>query len=213
MPVAWTEFWELQPPPCGTLSSVTRGPHPIRPRTSSRWTDSVRNLDVRGWRVSPSLEPAVNMSLSPAALLTGACRDEPLDLSCGNRCPLITDPIHAEPERAAMVTMKDAVPRRVWRMTSDSPAGEYLELVPKAASANGAESGPRAELSITAGPLRTPARVAGLPPTAPAAVSASQANCRDAPAPTRVKVLRPAQVENWQSSSFDLLSGRAQLGA
>ena len=89
-------------------------------------------------------------------------------------------------------------------MTSDSPAGEYLEL---AASANGAESGPKAELSITAGPLRTPARVAGLPPTAPAAVSASQANCRDAPAPTRVKVLRPAQVENWQSSSFDLLSG------
>jgi hypothetical protein len=106
-----------------------------------------------------------------------------------------------------MVTMKDAVPRRVWRMTSDSPAGEYLELVPKAAFAAGAEPRERAESSIATGPLVTMQRVGGLQSRAAAAVSAPQEACRDAPAPTRAKVLRPAQVENWQSSSFDLLSG------
>src|SRR5215217_3931528 len=106
-----------------------------------------------------------------------------------------------------MVTMKDAVPRRVWRMTSDSPEGEYLELLPKAASVAGAEPRARAESSITASPLMTMSRVGGLQSTAPGAVSASQETCRNTPAPTRAKVLRPAQVENWQSSSFDLLSG------
>jgi hypothetical protein len=105
-----------------------------------------------------------------------------------------------------MFTMKDAVPRRVWRMTSDSPAGEYLELVPKAASAAGAEPRVRAESSMAASPLATTQRVAPQS-TVPAALSATQETFRDAPAPPRAKVLRPAHVENWQSSSFDLLSG------
>jgi len=81
-----------------------------------------------------------------------------------------------------MFTMKDAVPRRVWRMTSDSPAGEYLELVPKAASAAGAEPRVRAESSMAASPLATTQRVAPQS-TVPAALSATQETFRDAPAP------------------------------
>ncbi|MEO6743134.1 MAG: hypothetical protein ABIN08_01495 [Caldimonas sp.] len=59
---------------------------------------------------------------------------------------------------------------------------------------------------MAASPLATTQRVAPQS-TGPAALSATQETCRDAPAPTRARVLRPAQVENWQSSSFDLLSG------
>ena len=108
-----------------------------------------------------------------------------------------------------MVTMKEAAPRRVWRMTSDSPAGEYLELASKEASAAGSESRTRVEFSITAGSPVTTQRVASAQATPPAGVSTRQDNGRDTPpkASARAKVLRPAQVESWQSSSFDLMSG------
>ena len=108
-----------------------------------------------------------------------------------------------------MVTMKEAAPRRVWRMTSDSPAGEYLELVPKDTSATGSESRTRVEFSSTAGSPVTTQRVPGHQATPLAGVSTHQDTCRDTPtkALAKAKVLRPAQVESWQSSSFDLMSG------
>ena len=59
---------------------------------------------------------------------------------------------------------------------------------------------------MAAGPLATMQRAAPQS-TGPAALSATPETCCGAPAPIKAKVLRPAQVENWQSSSFDLLSG------
>ena len=109
-----------------------------------------------------------------------------------------------------MAPMKLNDSRRVWRMTSDSPLGEYLELLPKRAYAPTADSrdenraAPRAptkqeEASAmqhnNAGPRST---------TACNGTHSIDAATADRP---KLKVLRPAQVENWQSSSFDLMSG------
>ena len=108
-----------------------------------------------------------------------------------------------------MAPMKLNDSRRVWRMTSDSPLGEYLELVPKRAYAPNADlrdenrAAPRAPKPAAVSTLQHDAagpRVA-TPCTREHAVDAATA------ARPRVKVLRPAQVENWQSSSFDLMSG------
>ena len=112
-------------------------------------------------------------------------------------------------ESASMAPMKLNESRRVWRMTSDSPLGEYLELVPKRAYASNPE---HQEVS-----LRTASQGPAKPATGtfrrdtPESHSAAPCNRQAAPVPSapasKVKVLRPAQVESWQSSSFDLMSG------
>ena len=98
--------------------------------------------------------------------------------------------------------------RRVWRMTSDSPLGEYLELAPKRAYAPHADSRDenRAASRAPAKPAETPAlkRDTAAPNTTPPCTREQVAAMATQP---KVKVLRPAQVENWQSSTFDLMSG------
>ena len=108
-----------------------------------------------------------------------------------------------------MAPMKMNESRRVWRMTSDSPLGEYLELLPKRAYASAADPGDE-----NRAPSRAPAKpaepifrrdTAGSNSTAPCA----RQHTADAAmaAQPKVRVLRPAHVESWQSSSFDLMSG------
>jgi len=106
-----------------------------------------------------------------------------------------------------MAATTSTVSRRVWRMTSDSPSGEYLELMPKAAPASGWEN--RANVGHPVVPVK-PRVVNGPQATPHAGASTPRAPAVEVPptaTPSRVKVLRPAQVESWQSSSFDLLSG------
>ena len=107
-----------------------------------------------------------------------------------------------------MAPMKLNESRRVWRMTSDSPLGEYLELVPKRAYASNADvrDENRAASWAPAKPAETPAlkRETAAPNTTPPCTREQVAAMATQP---KVKVLRPAQVENWQSSSFDLMSG------
>ena len=109
-----------------------------------------------------------------------------------------------------MAPMKLNESRRVWRMTSDSPLGEYLELVPKRAYASNTEvrHDNRTAARTPAKPAEPPTLkrdTAGPRPAAPctgepevSAVTAAQ---------PKLKVLRPCQVESWQSSSFDLMAG------
>jgi len=116
----------------------------------------------------------------------------------------------------------EIVPRRVWRMTADSPMGEYLELVPKAAYEETAAPPKRifhpetltSYEAVTLEPQSTQVKsphtqaavsgqsqplVAAPERRTPAAMPAS-------PVP-KLRIIRPAQVESWQSSSFDLLTG------
>ena len=108
-----------------------------------------------------------------------------------------------------MAPMKLNESRRVWRMTSDSPLGEYLELVPKRAYAANADVRDDGRVAS-----RAPAKPAEAPPFKRGDTAGRNATCvrehaADAAmaAQPKVKVLRPAQVESWQSSSFDLMSG------
>ena len=109
-----------------------------------------------------------------------------------------------------MAAMKTIEARRVWRMTSDSPLGEYLELVPKRTYT--ADADHRVE-SRTAQP--TPAKPADaaalrrdtVTSSSGATQSREPASERPIAVPPSVKVLTPAHCESWQSSSFDLLSG------
>jgi hypothetical protein len=95
-------------------------------------------------------------------------------------------------------------------MTSDSPAGEYLELEPQGTPPPASSTHAQIERSVTTGLTMTTQRVAGPQETARVAIHTSQTPVCDISAqatPARAKVLRPAHAENWQSSSFDLLSG------
>ena len=129
------------------------------------------------------------------------------------------------------ITMSKKEPevvRRVWRMTAESPAGEYLdlELVPKETSVRSAtEAAPRRTLYPETRPAFKTVSVASnvsahassaqitapgptfttVPRTAPPRELPS-ADLQLPPA-ARVRVLRPAQAESWQASSFDLLTG------
>ena len=119
-------------------------------------------------------------------------------------------------------------PRRVWRMTAEAPAGEYLDLalVPKetavkpvvdaaplrdasseaSPSARGNAAMPADPASHAAG-KQVAASKEGSPVSArPPARSPSAEEVPSRPSP-RTRVLRPAQVESWQASSFDLLTG------
>ena len=117
-----------------------------------------------------------------------------------------------------MASMKPTVPRRVWRMTSESPLGEYLELVPRATSLAGPEwakehagASSLETHSASAQPLQPAAAVGPnkVHDSHRASASAAQHPAPSAheASPLKLRVLRPAQVESWQSSSFDLLSG------
>jgi hypothetical protein len=125
--------------------------------------------------------------------------------------------------------------RRVWRMTAESPMGEYLELVPKEAYDRTADGAPKRVLhpetrdpiyrtpssSILPSPSPSPSpsstRPAEPPKTdAPASLRSSHpskaaAAAADADPPTvsevKARVLKPAQVESWRASSYDLLTG------
>ena len=113
--------------------------------------------------------------------------------------------------------------RRVWRMTADSPLGEYLELVPKEVQVEASEATKRPSPSdrpTAYGAVSLPSgRSDATQPTATA--SEDRQATRPQPAPSqaehvtevlvspsmRTRVLRPAQVESWQASSFDLFTG------
>ena len=120
------------------------------------------------------------------------------------------------------------VVRRVWRMTAEAPAGEYLdlELVPKETSVKSATvAAPRrtfhpetppayrrvsaSDVSSQASNAQTTAQTEQ--PTTPVRppTPSREPPSVDLPSPpsARMRLLRPAQVENWQSSSFDLLTG------
>jgi hypothetical protein len=124
-----------------------------------------------------------------------------------------------------MATKKNLmiVPRRVWRMTTDAPQGEYLELVPKEVHVDAVEepkrpaqsNRPTAHGAVSLPPRQSdatqstpPQRENGhaslpiRPPARPDEVTGSPSL-----PPMRTRVLKPAQVENWQSSSFDLFTG------
>jgi hypothetical protein len=118
--------------------------------------------------------------------------------------------------------------RLVWRMTAAAPAGEYLdlEIVPKEA----VDQTSTAALKRTLHPETPPSyRKVSIEPSArseapqrldtaatsrPATTGPQTTPSHEQPpvdvpflAVSRLKVLKPAQVESWQSSSFDLLTG------
>jgi hypothetical protein len=101
-----------------------------------------------------------------------------------------------------MVTSKkqpDTSTRVVWRMSADVPLGEYVEVAPTSVTNDGEAETPRRRATDTG----------SSPSTLSAGDNRQRRRSEDTaeipPMPT--KVLRPAQVESWQSSSFDLLSG------
>ena len=109
--------------------------------------------------------------------------------------------------------------RRVWRMTADSPLGEYLELVPKEAQGD-VPAPPKRMFHPETPTTHKAVQLAQTGPDKPSASSQTttavsrQVSAPRGPTPgvavavgSKVKVLRPAQVESWQSSSFDLLTG------
>lgn len=123
-----------------------------------------------------------------------------------------------------MATKKNSmfVPRRVWRMTTDAPQGEYLDLVPKEVhvdaleapkrpaesdrpTAYGAVSLPRARSDAT----QSPSSMTSSQPLLSSRPTVRPDELTESPAvpSSRARVLKPAQVENWQSSSFDLFTG------
>ena len=120
--------------------------------------------------------------------------------------------------KTVLASMKPGALRRVWRMTSDSPLGEYLELVTKDASpsatewpgehAGAAPPETREAPRSTSQPGATveSKSVCETPRASTPIAQHSPSNAREA-SPLKLRVLRPAQVESWQSSSFDLLSG------
>ena len=104
----------------------------------------------------------------------------------------------------------DAGPRRVWRMTANAPAGEYLDLVPKEAASK--HLAPHGALpphkAVQSGLVAKETSQPGVTPLAPPVLApAGEVLAEVMSAAPKVKVLRPAQVESWQASSFDLLTG------
>ena len=122
------------------------------------------------------------------------------------------------------------VVRRVWRMSAEAPAGEYLdlELVPKEASVTGSTgAAPRRPLhpetppayrtrqgasdvsSQASSPQTTGPREVSPATLRRPATTPQELPSVDLPPPSaaRATVLRPAQLESWQASSFDLLTG------
>jgi hypothetical protein len=89
---------------------------------------------------------------------------------------------------------KPPVPRRVWRMTSDSPQGEFFD--------------------VGAGPVETPEPPVVKRTFHPEVRSPSGRTAVDGPVSdgavvgeAAVRVLNPAKVPSWRASSYDLLTG------
>ena len=111
--------------------------------------------------------------------------------------------------KKALATM----PRRVWRMTTDAPQGEYLELLRKEGQVKSPEAPKRASpgQSTAYGAVSLPAgKNDAIQPTTssenreatrPQAVPSQSEPVTEASVPPlmRTRVLKPAQVESWQS--------------
>ena len=89
---------------------------------------------------------------------------------------------------------KPSVPRRVWRMTSDAPQGEFFDVGPSPADVPEVPVIKRTFHPETRASSRT---VAVDPPLVEGAVAGEAA----------VRVLNPAKVPSWRASSYDLLTG------
>ena len=87
---------------------------------------------------------------------------------------------------------KPPVPRRVWRMTSDSPQGEFVDVGSGPIEA----PEPRVVKRTFHPEVRTTAAKVD-PPVAESPASGEAA----------VRVLNPAKVPSWRASSYDLLTG------
>jgi hypothetical protein len=102
-----------------------------------------------------------------------------------------------------MATIKkptDAATRRVWRMSASVPLGEYVEVAPSTPSA--------ADVQANTPRRRATDEGVSPPPTfEPDTGLRRRADDVGATFPVPNKVLKPAQAENWQSSSFDLSIG------
>ena len=83
-------------------------------------------------------------------------------------------------------------------MSADAPLGEYVDVAPAAPAAEGKVELPRRRATDSEGPSAPTSEDSGL-----------RRRSGDLPAPASMppKLLRPAQAESWQASSFDLLSG------
>lgn len=89
--------------------------------------------------------------------------------------------------------------RVVWRMSAAAPLGEYVEVAHTAQKSDAPAEAPRRRATDGAsGPSTVNEGDTGLRRRAEDVVAVP-------PIPT--KVLRPAQAESWQASSFDLLVG------
>ena len=88
---------------------------------------------------------------------------------------------------------KPPVPRRVWRMTTDSPQGEFIDL-----------GNPPIEVPEPRVVKRT------FHPEVRATAPRADAPVPENPTPppeAAVRVLNPAKVPSWRASSYDLLTG------
>jgi hypothetical protein len=94
----------------------------------------------------------------------------------------------------------DTATRRVWRMTASAPLGEYVEVATSSASAADVQGNTPRRRATDEG-ARSP------PISEPDTGLRRRADDVGAVSPFPSKVLKPAQAENWQSSSFDLFSG------
>ena len=89
--------------------------------------------------------------------------------------------------------------RVIWRMSADAPLGEYVEVAPETQSRDVQGEGLRRRMTDgIIGPSTVNRVDSGLRRRAEDVVAVP-------PMPT--KILRPAQADSWQSSSFDLLVG------
>jgi len=93
---------------------------------------------------------------------------------------------------------KPPAPRRVWRMTTDAPQGEFFDL------------------DVSATPVSEPAVIKRT--FHPETRASSSRGAIEAPVPVRdagadrqpdpaVRVLNPAKVPSWRASSYDLMTG------
>jgi len=87
---------------------------------------------------------------------------------------------------------KPPVPRRVWRMTTDSPQGEFVDVAGGPTEA----AEPKVVKRTFHPEVRTTAARTELP--VPDSTPSSEA---------AVRVLNPAKVPSWRASSYDLLTG------
>ena len=94
---------------------------------------------------------------------------------------------------------KPSAPRRVWRMTTDAPQGEFVDL------AEGAGDVPEPRVIKRTFHPETRATANRIAADAPPTPRDSGAGER--PTEAAVRVLNPAKVPSWRASSYDLMTG------